>query len=102
MFRYLTRLCVVLTLASFYALVPYPSPAHAQALTPPPPPGAICQTTGNGIFCHGAVTDSETNVDTGISCGTFELLESFTVRTTYELQYSTDGLGTQGTFHDNI
>jgi hypothetical protein len=102
MFRRLARLCFVLTVAGFLAIAPRHSSASAQTLTPPPPPGSICNTTGSGIFCRGDVTSGGTNQDTGISCGTFELLATFSVTTTYELWYNADGLATRGTFHSNL
>jgi hypothetical protein len=101
MFRRLARLCFVLTVAGFLAIAPRHSSASAQTLTPPPPPGSICNTTGSGIFCRGDVTSGGTNQDTGISCGTFELLATFSATTTYELWYNAGGLATKGTFHTN-
>jgi hypothetical protein len=95
------RICAALTLCGLMALVPH-SRAHALTLVPPAPPGATCQTTGTGIFCHGADTFSATNVDTGISCGTFELLVSFTATQTYELRYNSAGLGLEEVSHDNF
>jgi hypothetical protein len=71
-------------------------------LTPPPPPGATCQTTGSGIFCHGDDTFSGTNVDTGISCGTFEVLATFTGTLTFQALYNSDGLSLEGVFHFDV
>jgi hypothetical protein len=101
MFRRLARLCLVLTLAGIFAMVTNHSRASAQALTPPPPLGATCNTTGSGIFCRGVATTSGTNQDAGISCGAFDVLITFDVTTTYQLRYNADGLATQGTFHSN-
>src|SRR5947209_20003979 len=98
----LADLAIVCALAGIMALAPPGVRAHAQTLTPPPPPGATCSSTGSGIFWHGAVTDSGVKVDTAVSCGSSELLESYSIRTTFELWYKTDGLGTRGTFHDNL
>jgi hypothetical protein len=96
----LARTFLVVVLCGLMALVPH-SQAHALTLVPPPPPGATCQTTGTGIFCHGDVTFSGTNVDTGISCGTFEVLTTFTGTTTYEVHFNSAGLGLEAAFHVN-
>jgi hypothetical protein len=99
MSRYLARCCLGLALVAVFALVPRGAGASALTLTPPPPPGATCQTTGNGIFCHGDVTFSDTNVDSGLSCGAFEVLVSDTGTATYELHYNSAGLGFEATVH---
>jgi hypothetical protein len=96
----LARLFLAVVLCGLMALASH-SQAHAVTLTPPPPPGATCQTTGSGIFCHGDVTFSDTNADTGISCGTFEVLFTDTGTNTFELHYNSAGLGLEGTFHFN-
>jgi hypothetical protein len=102
MFTRILDLWIVSVLVCAMALVPGAVSTHAQTLTPPPPPGAICQTTGSGIFCRGVINQSGTNVDTGIACGTFNVLQTYSARTTYELWYNPAGLGTQGTFHDDV
>jgi hypothetical protein len=102
MLRRLVRLCFVMTLAGVFAIVPHHSGASAQALTPPPPPSSTCNTTGSGIFCNGGGTSSATNLDAGISCGTFGVLLTGTLTTVYQLRYNPAGLGTEGTFHSNL
>jgi hypothetical protein len=79
------RIAIRLTFAlALLALTPLLSrgSAAASTLTPAPPDGASCHTTGSGIFCHGDFTFSGTNVVTDISCGTFEVLVTFTGRVT--------------------
>jgi hypothetical protein len=97
----LARTFLVIVLCGLVALVPR-SQTHALTLVPPPPPGATCQTTGTGISCHGDVTSSGVNFDTGISCGTFEILYTFTQTITYELHYNSAGLGIEAAFHWNV
>lgn len=77
-------------------------PAAAQELNPPPPPGATCQTTGLGIICHGSVTGSDVNADIGVSCGSFQVLESATFTDTFTLFYDQTGNVTQAVFHIRI
>jgi hypothetical protein len=98
--RSVTRLCLVLALFGVFALVPRGSGASALTLTPPPPTGATCHTTGSDIFCHGDDTFTATNLDQ-FSCGTFEVLATFTQSETYELHYNFAGLALEETFHEN-
>jgi hypothetical protein len=74
-------------------------PAAAQELNPPPPPGANCQTTGQGTICQGSVTDSDMNADIGISCGSFQVLESATSTTRFTFFYNQAGNVTQIILH---
>jgi hypothetical protein len=74
-------------------------PAAAQELNPPPPPGATCQTTGQGTICQGSVTSSDVNAPVGISCGSFQVLETATTTTRFTLFYNQEGNGTQAVFH---
>ena len=101
----------VVSAPAAYAAAATPASGTAQTLTPPPLPNATCQTTGSGIFCHGDLTFSDTNVHSGIFCGTsFEILVSDTGTATYELHYSSAGLGlearllrnSQGTFINSV
>jgi len=93
-----------------YAAAATPASGTAQTLFPPPLPNATCQTTGSGIFCHGDLTFSDTNVDSHIACGTFEVLVSDTGTLTYELRYNSAGLAlearllrnSQGTFINSV
>jgi hypothetical protein len=94
----LSRIFLALILCGLMSLVTH-SQAHATTLTPPPLPGAICQTTGSGIFCHGSFTFSYTNQDTGVSCGAFEVLTSYAGTETYQEHYNSSGLGLEATFH---
>jgi hypothetical protein len=77
-------------------------PAAAQGLNPPPPPGANCHTTGQGTICHGSVTGSDVNSDTGLSCGSFQVLENATFTDTFTLFYDQAGNVTQAVFHIRI
>jgi len=92
----------VVSAPAAYAAAATPATGTAQTLFPPPPPNATCETTGTGIFCHGDLTFSNTNVDSGIPCGTFEVLFSNTGTATYELHYSSAGLGLEARVLTNI
>jgi len=74
-------------------------PAAAQTLNPPPPPGATCQTTGQGTICQGSVTSSDVNSPSGISCGSFQVLETETTTTRFTIFYNQAGKVTQAVFH---
>ena len=71
----------------------------AQGLNPPPPEGATCQTTGQGTICQGSFTFSDVNADTGISCGSFQVLESVTATVRFTIFYNQAGNVTQAVFH---
>ena len=73
-------------------------PAAAQELTPPPPPGATCHTTGQGTICQGSFTDV-VNAPLGVSCGSFQVLESATAPIRFTVFYNQAGNVTQGIFH---
>jgi hypothetical protein len=73
-------------------------PAAAQELTPPPPPGATCHTTGQGTICQGSFTDV-VNAPLGVSCGSFQVLESATFTARFTVYYNEEGYVTQGRFH---
>jgi hypothetical protein len=75
-------------------------PAAAQGLNPPPPQGATCHTTGQGTICQGSDTFSDVNIDTGQSCGSFEILQSDTVTERFTIFYDQAGNVTQAVFHD--
>jgi hypothetical protein len=75
-------------------------PTAAQGLNPPPPEGATCQTTGQSTICQGSDTFSDVNIDTGLSCGSFEILQSDTVTERFTIFYDQAGNVTQAVFHD--
>jgi len=74
-------------------------PAVAQTLNPPPEPGATCHTTGQGTICQGSFTGSDVNLDIGVSCGSFKVLQNgdFTIR--FTIFYDQAGNATQAVFH---
>ena len=74
-------------------------PAAAQGLTPPPPAGATCQTTGQGTICQGSFPGTQVNADIGVSCGSFQVLESGTFTVRFTIYYNQAGNVTQGVFH---
>ncbi len=74
-------------------------PARAQDLNPLPPPGATCHTTGHGTICHGSFTFSDVNAPLGVSCGSFQVLESATAPIRFTVYYNEEGNVTQGIFH---
>ena len=92
--------CLFMLLLSLVALAFVAvHPVSAQGLTPPPPPGATCQTTGQGTICQGSVTGTDVNLDTGVSCGSFQVLLNGTFTVRFTLFYNQAGNGTQGVFH---
>jgi hypothetical protein len=91
---------LLLSLVAFAFVAVHPT--AAQELNPPPPPGATCQTTGQGIICHGSVTGSDVNADIGVSCDSFQVLESATFTDTFTLFYDQTGNVTKAVFHIRI
>ena len=77
-------------------------PAAAQGLNPPPPDGATCHTTGQGTICQGNDTFSDVNLDTGVSCGSFEILRSPTITQRFTIFYDQAGNVTQAVFHARV
>lgn len=75
-------------------------PAAAQGLNPLPPQGATCHTTGPGTICQGSDTFSDVNLDTGLSCSSFQILQSDTVTERFTIFYDQVGNVTQAVFHD--
>jgi hypothetical protein len=78
--RTFKRLLVALALVGL-ALLPHgralaSQPVDPGSLTPPPPPNATCQATGMGTICRSDRQASFVSADTGISCGTFEVLDT--------------------------
>jgi hypothetical protein len=67
----------------------------SQTLNPPPPPWWTCMTVGSGTICQGTATDSYSNQDTGISCGSgagaFDVLDSATVTDRVTARYDASG-----------
>jgi hypothetical protein len=74
----------------------------AQTLNPPPPAGATCQTTGQGTICQGSLASSDVNSDIGISCGSFEVLETATSTTRFTFFYDQAGDVTQVVLHGGL
>jgi hypothetical protein len=77
-------------------------PAAAQELNPPPPPGATCQTTGQGTICQGSDTGSDVNIDIGVSCGSFHVLLNNTFTERFTIFYNQAGNVTQAVFHARV
>src|SRR6266571_7678619 len=74
-------------------------PAAAQGLTPPPLPGATCQTTGQGTICQGSFAGSVVNVDQGVSCGSFQILRSNAFTARFTIFYNQAGNATKLVVH---
>ncbi len=88
---------LLLSLVSFTFVAVHP--AAAQGLNPPPEPGATCQTTGQGTICQGSFTGSDVNLDIGVSCGSFQVLQNGTFTIRFTIFYNQAGNATQAVFH---
>src|SRR5579859_1656507 len=71
----LLRLTIALTVLALLAQVPHATGARAQSLNPPPFPGAICTSGIGTTVCSLTMPLNQGPYPTGISCGTFDLLE---------------------------
>lgn len=98
----ITSCCCVLLLSlvafAFLAILP----AAAQGLNTPRPPGATCNTTGNGTICQGTQTDADENANIGLSCGSFPILETATFAFRFTIFYNPAGNVTEGIFHTSV
>src|SRR5260370_31678884 len=92
-------LVLLLSLVAFAFVAVHP--AAAQGLNPPPPPQATCQTTGQGTICQGSFTGSEVNTDIGLSCGSFQVLQSGTFTVRFTLFYNQAGNVIHAVFHNS-
>jgi hypothetical protein len=91
---------LVLSLVAFSFLAVHP--AAAQGLTPARPPGATCNTTGQGTICQGSFTTGDENTDIGLSCGSFQILETATGDTRFTIFFNRAGDVTQAVFHTSF
>jgi hypothetical protein len=82
---------LLLSLAAFTALSL--RPVAAQQLNPPPLAGSSCHVTGSGTICHGTSTFSFSA--TGVSCGSFLIVQSADVTVRFTLFYNQDGNATR-------
>ena len=91
---------LLLSLVAFSFLAVHP--AAAQGLTPPRPPGATCNTTGQGTICQGTFTNADENTDIGLSCGSFPILETATFAFRFTIFSNQAGNPTEGIFHTSV
>jgi hypothetical protein len=76
-----------------------------QTLTPPPPPGYMCVTTGSGTICHAQDSFAYGASDTGLVCGSgasaFDIFDSAAVSETKTRFYDANGNLTERLVHQD-
>jgi hypothetical protein len=91
-------LLLSLVISAFVAV----HPAAAQGLNPPRPSGATCPTTGQGTICQGSFTNADENTDIGLSCSSFQILETATFDFRFTIFFNQEGNVTKAVFHLSV